>query len=468
MPQSPSHFRDQISTITDDGKSRKWLYPNLIKGKLYQYRSLVSYFFITLLFAAPFLKLNGEQLVLLNVLERKFVFFGIIFWPQDFYLFVLALLTFIVFIVLFTVVFGRVFCGWACPQTIFLEMIFRKIEVWIEGDHLKRKKLDEEPLTGQKLIKKTLKHSIYLIISFLIANIFLSYLIGSQQLLKIITEPLSAHLSGFISICVFTIVFYLVFSRMRELVCTVACPYGRLQGVLLDNQSIIVAYDYERGEPRGKKVKETENQIGDCIDCKLCVQVCPTGIDIRNGTQMECVNCTACIDACDMVMKKINRPVRLIGFKSEDEIKTKAPFHINKRIYAYSGVLGILILVLSYLLIVRSDVKTTILRASGTLYQLRDHYQTGDQRKAVSNLYNAELINKTNRSLKFEIVPEDPSVSIQYIQKVDSIGYGGVAKLTFFIIRPQSSIKKYKSEIGFKLMSEGKVIDRFETSFIAP
>lgn len=460
--QSPGHFRDQISTLTDDGKSRKWIYPHVIKGKLYQYRSLVSYFFLTLLFASPFLKLNGEQLVLLNILERKFVFFGVIFWPQDFYLFVLALLIFIVFIVLFTVVFGRVFCGWACPQTIFLEMIFRKIEIWIEGDHHKRKKLDEGPLTGQKVFKKGLKHGIYFAISFLIANIFLSYLIGSSVLISIITEPVSAHLTGFIAISVFTIVFYLVFSRMRELVCTVVCPYGRLQGVLLDNQSIIVAYDYERGEPRGKRVKEAENQIGDCIDCKLCVQVCPTGIDIRNGTQMECVNCTACIDACDMVMEKINRPTRLIGFKSDDEIKNKQGFKLNKRVYAYSGVLLVLIAVLSYLLIVRSDVKTTILRAGGTLYQMRE------KEKEVSNLYNAELINKTNRSLKFEIVPDDPAARIQYIQKSDSIAYGGVAKLTFFVIMPQQGLKKYKSDIGFKLVSDGKVLDRFETTFIAP
>lgn len=462
MSQSPAHFRDQISTLTDDGKSRKWIYPRVVKGKLYQYRSVLSYFFLILLFAAPFLKLNGEQLVLLNVLERKFVFFGVIFWPQDFYLFVLAILTFMVFIVLFTVVFGRVFCGWACPQTIFLEMVFRKIEIWIEGDQLKRKKLDEGPLTTKKVFKKALKHGIYVVISFLIANIFLAYIIGSSQLIKIVTEPVSQHLSGFISISAFTLVFYLVFSKMRELVCTVVCPYGRLQGVLLDNQSIIVAYDYERGEPRGKRIKDAENHGGDCIDCKLCVDVCPTGIDIRNGTQMECVNCTACIDACDMVMKKIDRPTRLIGFKSEDEIKNKKAFHINKRIYAYSAVLLALISVLSYLLITRSDVKATILRAGGTLYQLRDKEQ------AISNLYNVELINKTNRNIKFKLVADQPGAKIQYIQKQDTIAYGGVAKLTFFVILPQNDIKTYKSTIGFKLIADEEVLDRFETTFIGP
>ncbi|SMC86023.1 cytochrome c oxidase accessory protein CcoG [Pedobacter africanus] len=462
MSQSPGHFRDQLSTLTDDGKSRKWIYPGVVKGKLYRYRSVLSYFLLVLLFAAPFLKLNGEQLVLLNILERKFVFFGVIFWPQDFYLFVLALLTFMVFIVLFTVVFGRVFCGWACPQTIFLEMVFRKIEIWIEGDQHKRKKLDEAPLSAGKFFKKALKHGIYLCISFLIANTFLAYLIGSAALTKIITEPVSMHLSGFLSICVFTLVFYLVFSKMRELVCTVACPYGRLQGVLLDNQSIVVAYDDVRGEPRAKRVKEKENQNGDCIDCKLCVDVCPTGIDIRNGTQMECTNCTACIDACDMVMEKINRPLRLIGFKSEEEIRTKQPFHINKRIYAYGAVLLALMSVLSYLLVTRSEVKTTILRAGGTLYQLKD------KDKTVSNLYNAELINKTNSSIRFELIAENPKARIQYIQKQDSIAYGGVVNLTFFLILPQDEIHKYKSELRFKLVSGSKVLDRFETTFIAP
>jgi cytochrome c oxidase accessory protein FixG len=462
MSQSPAHFRDQPGTITDDGKKRKWIYPKIIKGKVYQYRAAVSYFFLALLFSAPFLKLNGEQLILLNVLERKFVFFGIIFWPQDFYLFVLALLIFIIGVVLFTVVFGRVFCGWACPQTIFLEMVFRKIENWIEGDHLKQRKLDEGPLNFEKVRKKTIKHVLFLAISFLIANIFLSYLISLAVLWKIMIEPIAMHVTGFIAICVFTMAFYLVFSRMRELVCTVACPYGRLQGVLLDNQSIIVAYDYQRGEPRGKRVKEIEQPEGDCIDCKLCVQVCPTGIDIRNGTQMECVNCTACIDACDMVMEKIDRPLRLIGFKSEDEIATKKPFHLNKRIYGYAGVLLMLMTVLGYLLISRSDVETTILRASGTLYQLRD------KDKTVSNLYNSELMNKTTRPIQFEIVPDNKEAKIQYIQKENIVKPGETIKITFFVILPQKSIQKYKTAIGFKLMSEHKIAGQFKTTFIAP
>jgi cytochrome c oxidase accessory protein FixG len=438
------------------------MYPKIIKGKLYEYRSALSYIFLLLFFSAPFLKVNGEQLILLDVLERKFVFFGVIFWPQDFYLFVLALLCFIVFIVLFTVVFGRVFCGWICPQTIFMEMVFRKVEFWIEGDHLQQRKLDEGPLTKEKFFKKTLKHAVFLLISFCIANIFLAYVIGTNDWEKIIREPIQLHWIGFISISLFTLAFYLVYSKVRELVCTVFCPYGRLQGVLLDNQSIVVAYDHKRGEPRAKRLKDTLSDNGDCIDCKLCVQVCPTGIDIRNGTQIECINCTACIDACDMVMEKIHKPIRLIGFKSEDEIMLGKPSKPRGKAYGYAGVFLMLLSLLIFLLSSRSAVKTTILRASGTLYQIRENDKT------VSNLYNAEMTNKSSKPLTFEIVPVERNVKIQYIQKLNKLPYGGSTKITFFVILPLQSIKKFKSKIKFKLISAGRVIDEFESTFIAP
>lgn len=418
--------------------------------------------FLLLLFSAPFIKVNGEQLVLLNILERKFVFFGLVFWPQDFYLFVLALLIFIVFIVLFTVVFGRVFCGWICPQTIFLEMVFRKIENWIEGDHNHQKKLDEAPMSAEKFFKKTFKHSIFFGISFLISNAFLAYIISADTLIEIITEPVSQHVSGFVSIWIFSLMFYLVFSRMRELVCTVVCPYGRLQGVLLDDQSIVVAYDYKRGEPRNKITKNVERLDGDCIDCKLCVQVCPTGIDIRNGTQLECVNCTACIDACDMVMTRINKPLNLIGFKSESQIKNKTPFRLSKKVYGYGMILIVLSAILAFLLLRRTEIETTMLRASGTTYQLREKEGT------VSNLYTAEMVNKTNGDISFEIVPDDPAMTIQYVQKAESIPYGGSIKVTFFAIMPRHKIETYKTGVGFKLLSDGKETDHFKSTFIAP
>ena len=456
------------STSLDDTKAgkpntkgREWIYPRIIKGKLYKYRNWVSYVLLLLMFSGPFIKINDEQLILFNILERKFVFFGVIFWPQDFYLFVLAMLTFLVFILLFTLVFGRVWCGWACPQTIFMEMLFRKIENWIEGDWVKQKKLNEGPLTSDKIFKKALKHSLFALISFFIANIFLAYIIGSDQLLQIINQPVSKHWTGFTSIILFTIVFYFVFAYLREIVCTVICPYGRLQGVLLDSKSLIVAYDYERGEPRTKVHRNSDQPAGDCIDCNVCVHVCPTGIDIRKGTQLECINCTACIDACDMVMEKLHRPLRLIGLKSEDQIKTKQAFRFGNRVYWYAAILVIMTSILSVLLIKRSDVEATILRAAGTLYQERED-------GTVSNLYNAELINKTSHSVRFELKPTDANTTIQYIQKQNVIVKGGTSKLTFFIIRGQKMADKYKSEIELLVLSNGKELDNVTTTFIAP
>lgn len=442
--------------------SRVWIYPKLIKGKLYTYRNWLSYAFLFILFANPFIKINGEQLILFNILERKFVFFGVIFWPQDFHLFALAMLTFLVFIILFTAVFGRVWCGWACPQTIFMEMLFRKIEYWIEGDATKQRRLDAAPLTIEKVLKKTAKHALFLIISFLIANIFLAYIIGSDDLIKIISEPIEEHIAGFLAIMAFTTVFYLVFARLRELVCTVICPYGRLQGVLLDKKSLIVAYDYERGEPRGKLKRGTfQEGVGDCVDCGICVQVCPTGIDIRQGTQLECINCTLCIDACDMVMEKTNRPARLIGFKSEEEITSKQQFRFGSRIYAYATILIISTSVLVVLLMNRSDIETVVLRAGGTLYQERSD-------GTVSNLYNAELINKTPYPIKFELSPASKRSKIQFIRKEDILKKGESIKLTFFIIRPQNQITKYKSEIELNVLSESKLLQKVSTTFIAP
>ena len=450
-----------LQVIKEEG-SRKWIYPQIIKGKLYQYRNWVSYALLLLMFSGPFIKINGEQLILFNIIERKFVFFGVIFWPQDFYLFVLAMLTFMVFILLFTVVFGRVWCGWACPQTIFMEMLFRKIENWIEGNWVSQKKLNESPLSLEKVFKKGSKHIIFLLISFFIANIFLAYIIGSEELLKIITEPVENHIVGFISIIIFTGIFYFVFAFIREIVCTVICPYGRLQGVLLDNKSLIVAYNHERGEPRGKINHHANSDgLGDCIDCGVCVQVCPTGIDIRKGTQLECINCTACIDACDMVMEKIHRPKRLIGFMSEEQIVSKQPFSFGKRVYGYAAILLVMVSLLTVLIIRRSDIQATILRASGTLYQERTD-------GTVSNLYNAEVINKTSYPVKFNLEPTEKGTKIQFIKKQDSLQKGEIAKLTFFIIRGQKQGLKYKSDIELNVISNGKLLEKVKTTFIAP
>src|SRR5690625_2976605 len=239
-------FRDSIGTITDEGK-RKWIYPKKPSGKFYTYRKYVSYFLLTFLLVSPFIKINGNQFMLFNVLERRFNLFGFPFWPQDFYIFVIMMVIGIVFIIFFTAAFGRIFCGWICPQTIFMEMVFRKIEYWIEGDRGAQMRLDRQEWNGEKIRKKGLKWFLFLMISFVIANVFLAYLIGSKKLLTQIQEGPIEHLSTFTGLLIFTGVFYFIFAWFREQVCTIACPYGRLQSVLLDNKSVVVAYNRKRG-----------------------------------------------------------------------------------------------------------------------------------------------------------------------------------------------------------------------------
>jgi cytochrome c oxidase accessory protein FixG len=301
------------------------------------------------------------------------------------------------------------------------------------------------------------------LISFFISNIFLAYIIGTDALFKIITDPVEEHVIGLLSIVVFTLAFYGVFAYVREIVCTTICPYGRLQGVLLDDQSTTVAYNEKRGEPRGKQKKGVEDpDKGDCIDCELCVHVCPTGIDIRNGIQLECVSCTACIDACDAVMEKINKPKRLIGFYSLGEIEGEGEFKKNKtRHVIYAVVLTFLIGIFGYMIFSRSEIGGSLLRATGSSYQLRPD-------GTVSNLYTLELLNKSGREIDFEIAPADSKMQIQLVNKITRLGRDGSAKLSFFLIGDRKDIETYKTKIKVNILSEGKIVETMKTTFIAP
>ncbi|MFD0795595.1 cytochrome c oxidase accessory protein CcoG [Mucilaginibacter litoreus] len=453
---------DGTATIAVGQGKRQWLYPALRKGKLYKWRSAISYVYLLFFFAGPFIRINGQPLLLLNFIERKFVLLGQVFWPQDIFLFVLATLVFVVCIALFTIVFGRVFCGWICPQTIFMEMVFRKIEIWIEGDANRRRKLDAGGWTNEKLLKKGSKHLIFILLSFLIANTFLAYVIGSENLLKIVTEPIGAHIIGFISIWIFTGVFYFVYSQVREIVCTVICPYGRLQGVLLDKDTIVVAYNDVRGEPRGKIRKDEQQDVkGDCIDCNLCVAVCPTGIDIRKGTQLECTNCTACIDACNDVMQKINKQLNLIGYYSENMISQNRKPAFTWRMAGYSVVIAVLIGVLGYFIFSRSELDMTVMRSAGILYQ----EQPGGY---ISNIYNAEIINKSDQAKNIVIRATDPAIRIKYIQAPGKIDKGGSVKTVFFVMLPGTAIQTPKTDIKLQLITNGRVMETVSTSFIGP
>lgn len=462
-------FRDSIGTINDEGK-RNWVFPKKPSGPYYDKRKLVSYFLLAFLIAAPFVKINGNQFLMFNVLERRFNIFGFPFWPQDFHLFVISMIIGVVFITLFTVGFGRIFCGWICPQTIFMEMVFRRIEYWIDGDRNKQIRLEKQKWNAEKIKKRTLKWSIFLIISFVIANVFLAYLIGSDKLLRYIKEGPSEHLSTLFPLLIFTGVFYFVFAWFREQVCIIACPYGRLQGVLLDNKSIVVAYDHKRGEGENgrKKFRKNEDRNalghGDCIDCFQCVNVCPTGIDIRNGTQLECVNCTACIDECDTIMEKINLPKGLIRYASEDNIEKKEPFKLTDRMKGYIAVLLILIGVLAGMLALRNDVEARILRLPGQLYEHKDN-------NIISNVYTYKLVNKTTENIEnvtFKLRGIEGNIKLVSTSESFVVTSQGLAEGTLFIELKQSLLSGDKNNLTIDVYSEDKLIETTSVTFLGP
>lgn len=460
--EKDTSFKDALSTVDEHGK-RIWVYPKKPKGPFYDWRKIVSYVLLVVLFGLPWIKYNGDPIVMFNIVERHFIILGIHFTPQDLHLFALAMISLVLFIVLFTVVFGRIFCGWICPQTIFMEMVFRRIEYWIEGDYNQQKKLNKAPWTADKYLKKISKHVIFFTIAVVIANTFLSYIIGVDEVWKIMNEPVALHTGGFISMLVFSGMFYFVFAFFREQVCIAVCPYGRLQGVLLVKESIVVIYDWIRGEPRGKRKKGTDlSQQGDCVDCNLCVKVCPTGIDIRNGTQLECVNCTACIDACDEVMEKVGLPTGLIRYDSESGIEKGERKIFTTRVSAYTGVLAALLLFQGFLFLNRSDVETIILRTPGMLYQTTD-----DGR--ISNLYNYQLINKTNeeiQNVKFELKPDNGVIEI--IGSLQTVPAQEVGEGAFFIKVEPEELSGRKNEYIIEVYSNGELIDEAKTNFLGP
>lgn len=454
-------FRDSIATVDKQGK-RKWIYAQQPNGKLYRYRVILSYVYFIVFFTLPFIHVNGRPLFMLNVVEGKFILMGAIFWPQDFFLFGLSMLAFIIFIALFTMAFGRLFCGWACPQTIFMEMLFRRIEYWTEGDAAAQRMLNKSPWTAAKVRRKTVKHILFFLLSFLIANTFLAYIIGVKQLGRIITEPLSAHAGGFMAILVFSGVFYSVFAFFREQVCTIVCPYGRLQGVLLDRNSVIVAYDYLRGEPRGKFRKTGTADTGDCIDCLQCVKVCPTGIDIRNGTQLECVNCTACIDACNFMMRKTGRPEGLIRYASENGIAEKKPLAFTPRLKAYTMALVMILGAITYLLVSRQPVSGTIIRTAGMLYQERGA-------DSISNLYRIKLVNKTPDNMQLQLLLVDTNGRVQMVGNGKiRLGAGGQGEGTFFVVMPRTAITQRKSAVRIALYTNHEKVGQLKTTFLGP
>jgi cytochrome c oxidase accessory protein FixG len=454
MSEEQVSFRDRPINMNEKG-GRKWVYAKKPKGKWYFYRTIVSVVVLAFLVLAPFIKYKGYPLILLDIVNRKFIIFGAIFWAQDTFLLALIMLSFVVFVIVFTVTFGRLWCGWLCPQTIFLEMVFRKIEYLIEGDFRQRLKLDNSPWTAGKIFRKVLKHTIFIIIAILMTNVFLIWFTGPQRLLEIATTPIRENLTPFLIMLFVSGIFYFIYAFFREQICTMVCPYGRMQSVLLDSKSLIVTYDFKRGEPRGHK------NGGDCIDCEQCIAVCPTGIDIRNGTQLECVNCAACIDECNNVMKKVKRPQNLIRFDSMQNINTGKRVIFTGRTVAYSVVLVALLGFFIYSIASRKVIETTILRTPGIIYQ-----ENADS--TISNVYNLEIVNKSHQNIPLElrllshkgkIVIPGGTIEVKDQSKFES---------AFILYIPKNELKSDKTKVEFGLYDKDKLIEKYTATFVGP
>lgn len=459
-------FRDHIATADEEGR-RKWLYPRKPRGRFYQARAWLTWVLLAVMFGGPFIKINGNPLLMINIIERKFSVLGVIFWPQDNLVFALGFLLFLMGIAVFTAAFGRLWCGFTCPQIVLMEMVFRRIEHFIEGDGSAQRRFDQAPWTAAKAFKKVLKHGIFLGLSFIIGNTLLAYVIGIDSLKQIVTDDPRNHLAGLAFMLLFTAIFYGIFARFREQACTFICPYGRLQSTLLDENSIVVAYDYKRGEKRrrltrGESSQTSSDQLaGDCVDCLRCVTVCPTGIDIRNGTQMECVNCTACIDACDEVMDKIRRPRGLIRFASMNGIEKGEPLRFTPRLAGYCAILLLLGAGLATLLLTRSEVDATLLRAPGALFQT-----TPEGR--ISNLYLLKLTNKTHREIPVQLALRDTEGTLKVLGGNLNVPAEQQTEASVLVEIAPDKLRSGNTPITVSLSSGGKELDVLKTSFIGP
>ena len=494
-------YRDHLATAHKDG-SRKWVYAKKPCGTWTARRKWFAWVLIATMFAGPFVKIGGNPLLMINIVERKFSILGQIFWPEDSIIFAVTMLLYFAGIMVFTTVFGRLWCGWACPQTVMMEMVFRPIEYLIEGDAMEQRANDKLPKNGRRFGKKLLKHVIFFSLSLLIGNTLLSYIIGWEKLALIVTDDPRNHLGGLGFMVAFTMLFYGIFARFREQACTFICPYGRFMSALIDENTMVVAYDHKRGEKRGPIRKAAPRLVaqapspvavqqapplagaprgeapgeptqagapvppqaghGDCVDCHQCVAVCPTGIDIRNGTQMECVNCTACIDACDTVMTKVGLPKGLIRYASLDGIQKGQPLRFTARMKVYTVIITGLVSLLAFLVFTRAEVETIFLRAPGSLFQMMPDGN-------YNNLYTVKVINKCSRDLPIEFRLENIAGKVTVMGSQQLVApKEKLAEASVMIELAPTALTGPGTRLVIGVYSNGKKLETLKTVFVGP
>lgn len=395
---------------------------------------------IAIFLLLPWIKIGGQQAVLLDLPGRKFALFGVTFWAHDapMIFFVLAILT--MSLALMTALWGRVWCGWACPQTVFIDGVFRRIEELIEGNHIERRKLDDAPMDAKKFFKRSLKWILFTAVTLVITHSFLAYFVGADRLVEMVQHKPAENWTNFLIILVTSGIILFDFAWFREQFCIIACPYGRFQSVLMGPRSKNVVYDYNRGEPR--KGKAPKGEEADCVNCYRCVQVCPTGVDIRRGTQMECIACTACIDACDEIMEKVNKPKGLIRYDSERNItenRTSDGFEFRPRIALYAVLLVAAIAGMSYSLNTRQNFHLAVIRGEEPFSLITQ----SDGTEIVTNHFKIHLNNQSFDDVKVELTLPKQYVDQQLelvspINPVDVPAGGDMVRTHIFIKSPKS------------------------------
>ncbi len=463
----PVSFHTSLPNPLSSSGKRRRQYPDRVGGTWTKYRETVAYFLLLVFLGGPWVVIGGKQIVLLDIPGRQFTIFGATFIPQDFFLLALLLLIAALALFLFSAMFGRIWCGWACPQTVFMESVYRKVERLVEGDFRQQMKRDGAHAKGETpsdyYTVKSTKHIIFIVMSAGFALCFSAYFIGRDDAFALIFSPSSAHPIGFVVFLILTCFMYFVGGFFRELACTVLCPYARLQSVLLDRHSIVVGYDTVRGEPRDKLKHNEERTFGDCIDCHRCIQVCPTGIDIRNGLQLECVNCTACMDACDEVMVKIGRPKGLIRYDSTAALegeKRKKIIRPRTIIYLvlFAGMFALSIKQLSS----RADIQSEILRPPGMPYIKQDDGK-------IRNSFVLVLQNRSSVPHRVEIQPEGITGAEWRISGTPlSVASGSELRVNVYGIIPASMLQNESTIVHFHILEDGKELAVQKAEFLGP
>ena len=381
----------------DDSGRRETIYPARVSG-VYSRRKLVIHSILLLIYLVlPWLTINGMPVIWFDIPERYFAFFGMVFNAQDFYIFFFLLSGIGFLLIVASALWGRVWCGWACPQTVFLDGVFRRIEYWIEGSAVRRRRVDMGQWNLKTYFKKMVKHFVFLVVCLILTHTFLAYFVPVSELMNMVIDDPRENVSVFLWMVFITLAIYLNFAWFREQWCLVMCPYGRLQSALQDDDTVLIGYDEQRGEPRGKARSEN---TGDCVDCKRCVAVCTTGIDIRRGLQLECLGCTQCIDACNQIMFRLGRPPGLIRYDSLNGFEGRERRFFRPRVFFYLGAAILGLLVGGIMSLNVSPIDIHISRGQGTPFIIEEGQ--------VRNKFLIRLVNKVNRDVPVRIESVSP------------------------------------------------------------